>query len=204
MECLFLVENTKTESPWFLYKTAILAANVKGNAQFVQKVTFEPSNKTIMKVGNITKPATFKNFLLLRYKNTQLLFLWQCFIIFLWEKHANTNNVNCTGFFVFVFLFLSNSVLKIYKFTIYKSQDCRGRGRAFLCLVSTTPPASQALRHYPGYNYRQLTSAHRWQPDSNREPLVSEWKSLTTKLHVPFKTNRIMSAKLTYHKERSF
>ena len=29
---------------------------------------------------------------------------------------------------------------------------------------------------------RELTSAHSWKPDSNREPLVSECKSLTTKL----------------------
>ena len=33
------------------------------------------SNKTIMEVGNITKVATFKSFLHLSYKNTQLLFL---------------------------------------------------------------------------------------------------------------------------------
>ena len=40
-----------------------------GNAQFVQKVTFEPliSNKTIMKVANITEAATFKYFLQLSY-----------------------------------------------------------------------------------------------------------------------------------------
>ena len=32
-------------------------------------------------------------------------------------------------------------------------------------------------------NYcRELTSAHSWQPDSSREPLFSERKSLTTKL----------------------
>ena len=36
------------------------------------------------------------------------------------------------------------------------------------------PPASQALRHELGDFYRELTSAHRWQPDSKREPLVSE------------------------------
>ena len=34
----------------------------------------------------------------------------------------------------------------------------------------------------PLYHFHQLTSAHSWQPDSNREPLVSERKSLTTKL----------------------
>ena len=43
----------------------------------VQKVTFEPLidlKKTIMEVGNITKTATFKSFLHVSYKNTQLLF----------------------------------------------------------------------------------------------------------------------------------
>ena len=51
---------------------------LKGNAQFVQKVTFEPlmvSNKTIIKVENITKAASFESFLYLSYKNTQALFL---------------------------------------------------------------------------------------------------------------------------------
>ena len=47
------------------------------------------------------------------------------------------------------------------------------------------PPASQTLRHSPGDYCRELTSARSWQPNSNREPLVSERKSLTTKLHTP-------------------
>ena len=45
------------------------------------------------------------------------------------------------------------------------------------------PPASQALRHWPGDCCRELTSAHSQQPDSNREPLVSGRKLLTTNLH---------------------
>ena len=45
------------------------------------------SNKAIMEVGNITKAAIFESFLHLSYKNTQLLFLWQCFLILSWEKH---------------------------------------------------------------------------------------------------------------------
>ena len=32
------------------------------------------------------------------------------------------------------------------------------------------------------HQHSRFTSAHSWQPDSNREPLVSERKSLTTKL----------------------
>ena len=45
------------------------------------------------------------------------------------------------------------------------------------------PPASQTLRHQAGDYCRQLTSAHSQQPKSNREPLVSKRKSLTTKLY---------------------
>ena len=44
------------------------------------------------------------------------------------------------------------------------------------------PPASQTLRHYPDDYCRELVSTHSQQPDSKWEPLVSERKSLTTKL----------------------
>ena len=44
------------------------------------------------------------------------------------------------------------------------------------------PSASQTFRHQPGDYCRELTSAHSQQPDLNRESLVSEHKSLTTKL----------------------
>ena len=44
------------------------------------------------------------------------------------------------------------------------------------------PTASQTLRHQPGYYCRELTSAHKQQPNSNQEPLVSRSKALTTKL----------------------
>ena len=47
----------------------LLRNMIKGNAQFVQKVIFEPSIdlKKNMKAGNITKAATFKSFLHLSY-----------------------------------------------------------------------------------------------------------------------------------------
>ena len=47
------------------------------------------------------------------------------------------------------------------------------------------PSASHTLRYWPGGYCRDLTSAHSWQSDSNQEPLVSERKSLTTKLRAP-------------------
>ena len=40
-----------------------------------------------MEVGIITKAATFKGFFHLSYKNAQLLFLLECFLIFSWGKH---------------------------------------------------------------------------------------------------------------------
>ena len=55
-------------------------------------------------------------------------------------------------------------------------------GGHFLNSSLPLPPASQTLRHQPGDCCRELTSAHSQQPDSSRKPLVSESKSLTTKL----------------------
>ena len=48
------------------------------------------------------------------------------------------------------------------------------------------PPASRAPRHWPGDCCGELTSVHSQQSDSNREALVSERKSLTTKLRALF------------------
>ena len=43
-------------------------------------------------------------------------------------------------------------------------------------------PASETLRYYRGDCCRELTSAHNQRPDCNRKLLISERKSLTTKL----------------------
>ena len=75
---------------------------LKGNAQFVQKMTFEPfvvSKKAITGVGNIPKATIFKIFLSLSYKNTQLISLGIAFLYFLrktltddfWGLHKNMN-----------------------------------------------------------------------------------------------------------------
>ena len=82
---------------------------------------------------------------------------------------------NYVFFLLFFYLgFLSRT------FTVHETA---GEGGGYLFNSSLLlPPASQALRHQPGDYCRGLTSAHSWQPDSNREPLVSERKSLTTKL----------------------
>ena len=59
----------------------------------------------------------------------------------------------------------------------------QGKGKGIFFKSSLPfPPASQRLKHQLGDYCRELTSAHRQQPCSNREPVVSECKSLTTKL----------------------
>ena len=65
--------------------------------------------------------------------------------------------------------FLSGFLSRI--FTIHRTA---GERRGYL-LISflPLPLALQTLRHKPGHCYRELTSAHSWQPDSNRESLVS-------------------------------
>ena len=62
----------------------------KGNAQFVQKVTFEPlMDFKQSHVGNITKVAIFKSFLHLIYKNMQLFFVTMIFNIFMRKTLTN-------------------------------------------------------------------------------------------------------------------
>ena len=85
-----------------------------------------------------------------------------------------STSVQQTFFFFFYLGFLSRT------FTIHRTA---GEGGGYLFNSSLPlPPASRALRHWPGDCCGELTSAHSWQPDSNREPLVSGCKSLTTKL----------------------
>ena len=77
-------------------------------------------------------------------------------------------------FFFSIQVFLSRT------FTNHRTAG-KGGGH-FLNSSLPLPPASQTLRHQPGDCCRELTSAHSQQPDSSRKPLVSESKSLTTKL----------------------
>ena len=90
------------------------------------------------------------------------------------QKCRKRHGKNFLDFFFFYLGFLSRT------FTIHGTA---GEGGGYLFNSSLPlPPASQALRHWPGNYCRGLASAHGWQPDSNREPLVSERKLLTTKL----------------------
>ena len=63
----------------------------------------------------------------------------------------------------------------------HDSQESRGRGGFLFNSSLPLPHASKTLRYQLGDYCRELTSAQSQQPDSNREPLVSERKSLTTK-----------------------
>ena len=88
----------------------------------------------------------------------------------------------------FTYFFLSG-----FSFTSHRTAG-EGGGHFF---NSSTPllPASQALRHQPGDYWRELTSKHSQQPDSNREPLFCECKSLTTKLRALLLRSRPIFAK---------
>ena len=67
----------------------------------------------------------------------------------------------------------------------FKNHRTAGEGGRHFFNSSLPPPhASQTLTHQPSHYCRELTSAHRQQQDSKREPLISERKSLTTQLCV--------------------
>ena len=72
------------------------------------------------------------------------------------------NLANSFFFFGFYFCFLSQT------FTNHRIAE-EGAGYFFNSSLPL-PAASQTLRHQPGDYYRELTSAHGQQPDSNREP----------------------------------
>ena len=102
------------------------------------------SNKTIMEVGNITKASTFKSFLNLSYKNTQLLFsVTVVFNIFMrqtlndfWRLHKNMNyafpltfmhlrytkggvSESLSVFFLFIYLFICLFIYLLIHLFVY-------------------------------------------------------------------------------------
>ena len=99
---------------------------------------------------------------------TLIFFLPFCFIYYLL--------LFVTRFFFFYLGFPSWTFL----FLIHRTAGER-RGYLFKSPL-LLPPTSQALSYWPGDNCRELTSPHNYQLDSNRESLVSDRKSLTTKL----------------------
>ena len=98
-------------------------------------------------------------------------------LFFHWDYVTDNNFIRSNSlFFLFVFVFFSIRV-----FTVHRTAGER-EGYFFNSSLPLTT-TSQTLR--PGNYCRQLTSAQRWQPNSNREPLVSERKSLAFKLSKP-------------------
>ena len=90
-------------------------------------------------------------------------------------------------FFFFYLGFLSGT------FTIHRTAG-EGGGHLFNSSLPL-PPASLTLRQQPGDNCRELTSTYGYQPDQNREPLVSERQSLTTTLHAVIAAAKIFLLK---------
>ena len=95
----------------------------------------------------------------------------------------------------FLFIFFSIWFFyHVYTFTIHRTA-WKGGGYLFKS-SSPLPTTTQARRHQPGNYCRELTSAHSQQPDSNQEPLISERKSLTTKLHALLHVGSLSPLKL--------
>ena len=90
----------------------------------------------------------------------------------LYFSNSKTKSRVCHGFFFFID-FLSQT------FTVHRTAGERGRGNFFNSYLPLLP-ASQTLQ--PGDYFRELTSAHSWQPDSDRGTLVYGRKSQTIKL----------------------
>ena len=89
--------------------------------------------------------------------------------------------------FLYIYIYIYIYIYSIWVFFHENSRITDHRtgwegGGHFFNSSLPLPTALRTLRHYPGDYCRELTSAHSQQPDSNREPLVSERKSLTTKL----------------------
>ena len=104
-------------------------------------------------------------------------------------KFGNQTNLNMQNFMVELFCCCCCCFFFYPEFLSQPLMNHRtageGEGR-FFNLSLPLPPALETLRHQPENYCRELTSAHRQQPESNREPLVSQRKSLTTKLSALF------------------
>ena len=83
-------------------------------------------------------------------------------------------------YFIVFFLIFSYLFFFSKPFTNHRTEG-EGVGN-FLNSSLPLPPASQTLRHQSDDYRRGFNPAHRQQPDSNRKPLLSKRKSLTTKL----------------------
>ena len=93
---------------------------------------------------------------------------------------ATLLHTKATQFYNFFFSIL----VLCNKHSRFTGQQEKGKARGYLFNCSLQlPPTSQTLKHLPGDYCRDLTSALSQRPSSNQETLVSESKSLTTRIH---------------------
>ena len=95
--------------------------------------------------------------------------------------NCTKHNLVCYNAVIFLFIYLFIFSIWVFFHMTFKIHRTAGAGGIFSSSL-TLPPASRTLTHQPDNYWRELTSAHSQWPDSNLEPLVSERKSLTTKL----------------------
>ena len=129
----------------------------------------------IKKLAVFKKIANFVGKLLQHYKQLE------CEIFRLLLKHVS-DHLSVLFQFAWLDIFFFFFYLGFLSQTFTNHRTAREGGVYFFNSSLKLPPASQTLRHWLSDYCREPTSPHSQQPDSNREPLVSERKSLTTKL----------------------
>ena len=105
------------------------------------------------------------------------------------ETHRISSCGDFAGFFFSIWVFF-------HEHSRITGLQGKGEGHFFNSSLPL-PPALQTFRRQPGNYCRELTSAHSQQPSSNREALVSEHKSLTTKLRTPKSMENVRSCKIS-------
>ena len=124
-----------------------------------------------MRKGKLRKSWTlfYNNYFIKPFKMTIIFSLICLFVIkfFLFIFQARSQR----SFQFLILRFFFSIWVFFHEHSRFTGQQGKGEG------IYLTP-----LYHFHPLHGGELTSAHSWQPDSNREPLVSERKSLTTKL----------------------
>ena len=97
------------------------------------------------------------------------------------KQHVKTNKQNLTDNMQLIICLFFFCFFSIQDFSQEHSQITRLTSRRVRFFNSSLPlqPASTTLRHLPDNYCRELTTANCQHMDSNKEPLVSERKSLT-------------------------
>ena len=90
--------------------------------------------------------------------------------------HVVKHNVHFLFFLLYGFL---SRIFTIHMTAEEEGAGGGGEGGYLLISFLPLPPASQSLRHQLGYCWRELTSAHSWQPESNMEPFDTRFLEFT-------------------------